>query len=102
MEGWERNGMQRTVMPHERIECPVFGVTVLPVVIGSAQRPGLEVGTVPQLWVIFKLGSPLVKQTSQRGFLIERRGRNTDVVHAIVVSPDFTTRCAPQQGRFER
>ena len=41
---------------------------------GSIQRPGLEVSTIPQLWVIIYLGSPLVmKRTSQEGFLIEER-----------------------------
>jgi hypothetical protein len=94
--------LQRTVMLHERIDGPVFRATGLLVIIDSTQRPALKVSTASQLWVIFYLGSPLVKRTSQRGFLIKERARNTDVGHAIVVPPDFTTRCAPQQSRFER
>jgi hypothetical protein len=56
-----RNEIRRTVDRHERLECPVFGVTVLPVVVRSTQRPGLEVSPVFQFWVIGYLGAPLVE-----------------------------------------
>jgi hypothetical protein len=38
---------RRTVELHERIECPDLGVVAFPVGIGSTNRHGLKVSSVP-------------------------------------------------------
>jgi hypothetical protein len=52
----------RTIQLHEGIERPILGIIALFMLVDLTKRPGLEVGSLPELGVIPDLGSPLIKK----------------------------------------
>ena len=75
----------RTVVLHERVECPPLGIVVLPMAVGPIKRPGFEVCSALELGVIVDLGSPLVRGESvgvpdrRKGMEHERRPRYSHI-----------------------